>query len=216
MNNKDIEKIYELLSQEYSIFSETDHDWIKLGLSETPFKNLVSVVLSTVTHTKRVIKACVPLFAKASTPEEILALSDEELKTLIQPVAHYNRKAKQLKIMCQQLIDRHNGQVPQHLNDLLALTGVGEKCTNLIMNFNFGGNQIAVDTHIQRLMKRLGWVNHNHRAKSFKIINEITPDFYKKHAHEWLIQHGQKVCTARNPQCGKCLIKDYCLFISSH
>ena len=138
MNQNKIKEIYETLSKTYKIFAENDNEWEANGLNSTDFKSLVSVMLSTMTNTKRVIRACIALYEVATTPEEILSLKDEKLIELIKPVAHYNRKAKHLKEMSQQIIDRHNGEVPQNEDELLALQGVGRKCANLLMNFNFG------------------------------------------------------------------------------
>lgn len=205
-----ISEIYKRLSENYLTFAENGNEWDAQGLSSSTFKNLVSVTLSTMTHTKRVIAACTALYAKAETPQDILTLDDDELITLIKPVAHYNRKAKHLKTMCHQLLTRHNGQVPNTKKELLALQGVGMKCADLIMNFNFGSADIAIDTHIQRVLNRLGIVKTTSAKQTSLVINAITPESYKKHAHEWLIQHGMNVCTARAPQCEKCLLSDLC------
>ena len=210
-----ISEIYKRLSENYLTFAENGNEWDAKGLSSTTFKNLVSVTLSTMTYTKRVITACTALYAKAETPQDILALEDDELIALIKPVAHYNRKAKHLKTMCQQLLTRHNGQVPNTKKELLALQGVGMKCADLIMNFNFGSVDIAIDTHIQRVVNRLGIIKTTSSKKTSLILNTITPESYKKHAHEWLIQHGMNVCTARAPQCGQCFLSDLCEFQTS-
>lgn len=99
-----LELIYEQLSRNYPTFDQTDDPWMTNGLSSTPFRCLVSVCLSTMTITPRVVKACVPLFERVSNFEELLALDDEALRTIIKPVAHYNRKTTNLKIMCQQIL----------------------------------------------------------------------------------------------------------------
>ena len=210
MQEERIAEIYHRVSNAYQIFSENGNEWEANGLNSTPFKNLVAAALSTVTHSKRVIRACVALFAVASTPEEILKLDDERLKELIKPVAHYNRKTIQLKEMCRQLIQRHGGEVPATREALLALKGVGPKVADLIMNFNFGGDAIAVDTHIHRLLNRTGMVQTKSAEETALVINAITPAQYRKHAHEWLIQHGGLICTARKPKCEECIIRDLC------
>jgi endonuclease-3 len=210
MDNSKIENIYNTLSQIYPLFSEQNNEWTTNGLNNTPFKNLVSVNLSTMTHTKRVIRAATALFAEISTPQELLQLSDEHLTELIKPVAHYNRKTKMLKEMCQQLIEKHDGQVPRTREELLALKGVGRKSVDILMNFSFGKDTIAVDTHVHRVLNRTGVVKTKNAEESADIINEITPDKYKKHAHEWLIQHGMKTCFAKKPNCKECKIHQFC------
>lgn len=158
MKQETIESVYQKLSQTFKIFKENENEWDANGLSSNPFKSLVSVKLSTMTQTPRVIKACVALYEKADTPEGILELSDDELRNLIKPVAHYNRKTLHIKEMCQQLIDRHNGKVPNNREKLLALQGVGRKCVDIMMNFTFDKKAIAVDSHVHRVVNRIGFM----------------------------------------------------------
>ncbi|UNK19373.1 hypothetical protein MNQ98_04890 [Paenibacillus sp. N3/727] len=130
------------------------------------------------TTEKRTIDACTALYERISTPKQLIALEDEELASLIKPVAHYNRKTKNLKKMCQQLILRHNGEVPNTRDELLALTGVGRKCTDILMHFTFSEPTIAVDTHVHRVVNRLG-IDTTSREDTADTINEITPFKFK-------------------------------------
>ena len=216
MEKKKLTRIYEVLSKTYQIFSENGNDWDANGLSNTPFKSLVSVMLSTMTNTKRVIKAAVALYAKATTPEELLALPDDELTALIKPVAHYNRKTQHLKQMSHQLLDRHHGEVPHTREELMALQGVGRKCTDILMNFTFDQPAIAVDSHVLRVLNRLGVIDTDSAKQAADEINEQTPAKYKQHAHEWLIQHGGKVCVARKPKCEECPLTELCEYYKTH
>jgi len=216
MPKKKIRQIYEILSKTYPTFDETDNEWEANGLNSTPFKSLVSVALSTMTTTKRTIKACNALYKTVSEPQDILKLEDDELRSRINSVAHYNRKTKYLKEMCQQLIEKHNGAVPRNKDDLMDLQGVGRKCADILMNFNFGEPTIAVDTHVHRVLNRLGVVNTNAHEKTADKINEITPDKYKEHAHEWLIQHGMNICKARSPKCEGCKLTKLCGYYDSN
>jgi len=208
----DIEAIYAILSRTYPTFDETENAWVANGLSATPFHNLVSTCLSTMTHTNRVIRACVPLYEKVSTFEELLALDDEELRTVITPVAHYNRKTRNLKIMCRQILDDHGGEIPRSRAELMTLQGVGGKVADIMLNFVFEQPSIAVDTHVLRVLSRLGLVKTASAESAAKIIAEITPARYLRHAHEWLIQHGMKVCVSRRPACEVCPITRYCTY----
>lgn len=210
MKQEQIAAIYNQLSQTYPRFTDIQSEWSESMLNSTPFESLVSVVLSTMTHSRRLQIACEQLFAVISTPEEVLALDDNRLKALIQPVAHYNRKTKNLKEMCTQLIQRHHGQVPRTREELLALTGVGLKCADIVMNFTYGSDAIAVDTHVHRVLNRTGIVTTKTAEETSQAVNSITPQEYRKHAHEWLIQHGMYTCTARKPKCSHCAIAHWC------
>lgn len=190
-NRQEIEKIYNWLDKNEMTFEEAGDEWSEKGLNSTPFKALVSVTLSTMTYTDRVIKGALALYKVADTPEKILKIDDDELRELIKPVAHYNRKAKHLKKMCHEIIDKFDGEVPTTKKDLLSLTGVGEKCANIMLNFQFNEDSIAVDTHVLRTLKFFKIVDKDANAnEASKIINQVTPLKYKKHAHEKLIRFG--------------------------
>ena len=205
-----LERIYERLSATYPTFDQTDDPWMTNGLSSTPFRCLVSVCLSTMTITPRVVKACVPLFERVATFEELLELDDEELRTIIKPVAHYNRKTTNLKILCRQILNEYGGQIPETHDDLMKLQGVGRKVADIMMNFIFHEDTIAVDTHVLRVLNRLEVVNTSSAETAADQINTLTPARFKRHAHEWLIQHGMKVCTARSPRCEACCVSSLC------
>ena len=211
VKNDKLISIYEILSKEYPTFNKSGPEWDNFkDFNSSDFKSLITVMLSTMTNSKRLIMACKSLFSKVETPNDILKLSNEELALLIKPVAHYNKKAIHLKEMCIQLLSNYHGQVPKTKEELLKLKGVGLKCANVIMNFNFGANTIAVDTHVHRVLNRLKIVDTKTPKQTSLEINEITPNKFKKHAHEWIIQHGMYVCTAKKPKCEKCIISNYC------
>lgn len=207
---KRLAAIYRALSETYLTYEEMDDPWMTNGLSATPFRHLVSGCLSTVTVTKRVVSACVPLYARVSTFAELLALDDDELRDLIRPVAHYNRKTANLKIMCRQIIEQHGGEIPSDRESLLKLQGVGRKVADLVMNHLFSEDSIAVDTHVLRVLRRLEIVEDTTAEKAADTINAITPAEYKRHAHEWLIQLGMQVCHARSPNCESCVVLKLC------
>lgn len=127
-------------------------------------------------------------------------------------MAHYNKKTESLKEMCRQIIEDFDGQLPSAKEDLLKLQGIGLKAASLIMNFIFDEPLIALDTHIHRLLNRLGIVHATSTDVTTREIDELTPKNYNCHAHEWLIQHGMQICRARNPRCEECVIQSYCEF----
>lgn len=207
-----IVKIYQILKDTQPTYEETEHEWMTNGLSSTPFRHLVSCSLSTVTTTSRTVKACKALYAEASSFDEIRKLSDEKLTELIKPVAHYNRKVKTLKKMCDIIVDKHNNRIPDTKEELLKLPGIGQKCANLMMNYKYQKPVIAVDTHIHRVVNRLGIVQASTHEKTAEKLNEVTPEEFKTHAHEWLISVGMNICKPRVPKCSDCPIAPYCDF----
>jgi len=176
------------------------------------FQSLVGVTLSAQTRDERTAEACANLFAVAVTPQEIMDLDMERLKQLIRPAGMYNNKAKNLKLMSQQLIERHGGRVPNDRKALMQLAGVGRKSTDIMMRFVFHEPAIAVDTHVHRISNRLGIAKTRSEHKTAEILERDTPDQYRWGAHEWLIQHGKYVCRARNPHCDRCMLSDLCDF----
>lgn len=175
-----------------------------------PFASLVGVMLSAQTRDEMTAKACNQLFPVARTPQQILDLSDDELRELIRPVGMYNTKTKNLKKMCQQLIERHNGSVPKTREELMALSGVGRKSTDIMMRFVYHEGAIAVDTHVHRLSNRLGLVNTPSADVTADFLAANTEDKYKMSAHEWFINYGKYVCSARSPKCDRCIFTDLC------
>jgi len=176
------------------------------------FKSLVGVTLSAQTRDERTAEACKNLFSRAETPEEILALDIDELKRLIRPAGMYNNKAKNLRLMSEQLLARHGGIVPDDREQLMQLAGVGRKSTDIMMRFVFNQPAIAVDTHVHRIANRLGIANTKAEHKTAEVLERDTPDQYRWGAHEWLIGHGKYTCRARNPLCDQCMLEDICDF----
>lgn len=174
------------------------------------FELLIAVVLSAQATDKSVNKATAQLFPVANTPEAILALGESGLKTFIKTIGLFNSKATHIITLCQQLLDRHGGQVPQTREELEALAGVGRKTANVILNTAFGQPTIAVDTHIYRVANRTGLAPGRNVREVEHALEKGVPTNYKKDAHHLLILHGRYVCTARKPQCPICVINDLC------
>lgn len=178
----------------------------------SPFELLVAVALSAQATDVSVNKATRLLFPIANTPASILALGEEGLKSYIKTIGLFNSKAKHIIQMCQQLLERHQGQVPQNRPDLEALAGVGRKTANVVLNTAFGQPTIAVDTHIFRVSNRTGLAKgKNVDEVEQKLLRHI-PSEFKLDVHHWLILHGRYICVARKPKCNACLIEDLCDF----
>ena len=174
------------------------------------FELLVAVILSAQATDVSVNKATARLFAVASTPEAILALSEEGLKPYIKTIGLYNSKAKNIIKTCKLLIDQYNSQVPEQQHELEALPGVGRKTANVVRNTAFGHPTIAVDTHIFRVSNRTGIATGKTVLEVEKKLLKFVPPEFRQDAHHWLILHGRYTCIARKPRCASCVIEDLC------
>tara|TARA_R110002020_G_scaffold18983_54_gene65928 strand:+ start:8045 stop:8683 length:639 start_codon:yes stop_codon:yes gene_type:complete len=178
----------------------------------TPFELLVAVTLSAQATDVGVNKATRRLFPVANTPQAILALGEEGLKTYISTIGLYNAKAANVVAACRILVEQHGGEVPRDRESLEALPGVGRKTANVVLNTAFGEPTIAVDTHIFRVSNRTGLApGKTVRAVEDKLMKAV-PVLYRRDAHHWLILHGRYVCKARKPDCPNCVIRDLCRY----
>lgn len=178
----------------------------------TPFELLIAVVLSAQATDKGVNKATRPLFQVANTPQAILALGEEGLKSYIKTIGLFNSKASNIMQLCRSLLEKHQGEVPRSRAELEALAGVGRKTANVILNTAFGEPTIAVDTHIFRVSNRTGLASGKTVLEVEKKLDKTVPKQHKKDAHHLLILHGRYVCIARKPRCLSCCIEDLCEF----
>ncbi len=178
----------------------------------TPFELLVSVILSAQATDIGVNKATRKLFPVANTPEQIVALGEEELKRYIATIGLFNAKAANVMAMSRLLIEQHGGEVPRTRMALEALPGVGRKTANVVLNTAFGEPTIAVDTHIFRVANRTGLApGQDVRAVEDSLLKRV-PEVFRQDAHHWLILHGRYVCKARKPDCPYCVIRDLCRY----
>lgn len=176
----------------------------------SPFELLIAVILSAQATDVSVNKATAKLYQVANTPQAILDLGLEGLKTYIKTIGLYNTKAANIMKTCEILVTQHQGQVPDNRESLEALAGVGRKTANVVLNTAFGQPTIAVDTHIFRVANRLGLAKSSTVDGVEKQLLACISDAFKLDAHHWLILHGRYVCTARKPQCQSCLLADLC------
>ena len=173
---------------------------------------LVAVALSAQATDVGVNKATGPLFAKVSTPEEMVALGEEGLKQYIRTIGLFNSKAKNVIALSEKLIAEHNSEVPRDRAALEELPGVGRKTANVVLNNYWGEPTIAVDTHLFRVSNRVGMAPGKTPLAVELGLEDRIPDHWKRHAHHWLILHGRYVCKARKPECVKCAVADLCKF----
>ena len=176
----------------------------------SPFELLIAVILSAQATDVGVNKATAKLFPVANTPQAILALGVDGLKEYIKTIGLFNSKAENVIKTCRDLIEKHNGEVPQTREELEALAGVGRKTANVVLNTAFGHPTIAVDTHIFRVANRMNFDPGKNVVKVEEKLLKVVPDEFKVDVHHWLILHGRYTCIARKPRCGSCLVEDLC------
>ncbi|MCE3056811.1 endonuclease III [Aggregatibacter actinomycetemcomitans] len=185
------------------------HPTTELNFS-SPFELLIAVILSAQATDKGVNKATDQLFPVANTPQTILALGVDGLKEYIKTIGLFNSKAENIIKTCRDLIEKHNGDVPEDRAALEALAGVGRKTANVVLNTAFGHPTIAVDTHIFRVCNRTGFAPGKDVVKVEEKLIKVVPAEFKVDVHHWLILHGRYTCVARKPRCGACIIEDLC------
>lgn len=171
---------------------------------------LVAVICSAQATDAGVNKASRHLFPLVDTPQKMLDLGEEGLKDYIKTIGLFNSKAKNVIAMSQMLVEKHNGHVPDTLEELQALPGVGRKTANVILNCAFGQPTMAVDTHVFRISNRIGLVKAKNVEETERQLLKRIPKQWLQHAHHWLILHGRYVCKARKPECERCIISDLC------
>jgi endonuclease-3 len=177
-----------------------------------PYTLLVAVALSAQATDKGVNKATRALFAKVSTPQQMLKLGEAGLIEHIKTIGLYKGKAKNVIAAAKLLVEKHDGVVPNEQAALEELPGVGRKTANVVRNVAFGEKTIAVDTHIFRVSNRTGLAPGNDVLAVELKLEKVVPDQYALHAHHWLILHGRYTCIARKPLCPTCVVRDLCRF----
>ncbi|WP_298627349.1 endonuclease III [uncultured Legionella sp.] len=203
MNKQKRREIFERFRQ------QNPHPTTELNYS-SDFELLIAVILSAQATDVSVNKATEHLYAVANTPQAILDLGLDQLKNYIKTIGLYNSKAQNVIKTCELLVKLYNGEVPNQREALESLPGVGRKTANVVLNTAFGYPTMAVDTHIFRVSNRIGFAKgKTPLAVEMELLKNIEPEFLQD-AHHWLILHGRYVCTARNPHCSTCLIRDLC------
>ena len=175
-----------------------------------PFTFIVAVVLSAQCTDARVNMITARIFPRLDSPEKMRALSLRELENEIKDCGLYHAKAKHLLGLCDRLIEDYGGEVPEDFDDLVRLPGVGRKTANVVRSVLFGHPAIAVDTHVFRVSNRLKLATGETPLAVEMGLQKAVPKKDWGAAHHWLIWHGRRICTARNPKCEECPLWDVC------
>ena len=204
MNKEKAIKIIEILKQTYPD--------AKCSLDfTTPFEMLVAVMLSAQCTDERVNKVTAEFFPKYHTPQDFAAMPLEDIEKLIHSCGFYKNKAKNLKLASIKILQDFDGEVPQTMEELMTIPGIGRKSANVIMLEAFHNPQgIAVDTHVKRLSNRIGFSKKTEPEKIEQDLLKELPKKYYEDANHILIYHGRAICKAQNPSCDKCCVAKLC------
>jgi endonuclease-3 len=191
------------LAEEYpEAICELDH--------RGPFELLVATILSAQTTDARVNLVTPALFSRYPTAQDLAAANPAELAETIRSTGFYQNKSKSLIGMAQGLLDHFAGEVPTELDDLVTLAGVGRKTANVVRSVAFGLPGLPVDTHVARLSRRLGLTELEDPVKIELQLNSFLPPDERGPFSLRMIQHGRRICDAKNPKCGECVLEDIC------
>ncbi len=177
-----------------------------------PFKILVSTILSTRTRDEMTIEASERLFEVVKSPEDLAEMSVEEIEKLIRGVGFYKEKAKKLKKLGEMLVKEYNSKVPDRLEELLKLPGVGRKVANVVLAEAFNREAIAVDTHVHRISNRLGIVNTKTPEETEEELKKVVPREYWRRVNKAMVGFGQTVCKPVKPRCNECKLVEICKY----
>ena len=205
------EKINKILDDLDSLYPNA-----KAGLDfTTPFELLIATILSAQCADVRVNKVTAVLFKEHNTPKTILDLGVDGLAKYIKSCGLYKTKSKNIINTCNVLYHDYDSKVPDTIDELMKLPGVGRKTANVVVSNAFGTPAIAVDTHVFRVTNRIGIVNEKDvLSTEMALMQEIPRDRWSK-SHHLFIWHGRNLCKARNPRCEECILNDRCKFYNS-
>jgi endonuclease-3 len=209
MKKEDIPKVIEILKKHYeswnapvvTLVAEHTHD---------PFKVLVCALLSTRTRDETTAEVCRRLFKRVKTPQDILSMPLKELEELIYPVGFYRNKARHLKELARRLIEDFGGGVPDRIEDLLSLPGVGRKVANLVLADGYGIPAICVDTHVHRITNRWCLIKTKSPQQTERELSKVLPKDYWIVINRLLVAFGQRICTPTKPKCDICPVEEFC------
>ena len=177
---------------------------------KSPFELLVAVIMSAQCTDERVNKITARIFPKYNSPQKMVLLSQEQLENLIHDCGLFRSKAKNILATCHKLVEAYDARVPDNVQELMTLPGVGKKTANVIANIIYGVPAIAVDTHVFRVSHRLGLSDGKDPIVVEQDLMRAIPKDKWGEAHHWLIWHGRKICRARKPYCHECMLLNLC------
>ena len=184
---------------------------------KTPFQLAIAVMLSAQCTDERVNKTTPILFEKCKSIEDFANIDLHKLEQIIHPCGFYKNKAKNIKLCAKQVLEKFNGVLPENMDELVSLAGIGRKSANVIMLEAFNNPQgIAVDTHAKRVSNRIGLSNQSDPIKIEQDLLKIFPNEFLKDINHLFVWHGRKTCDTRKPNCENCCVKDFCEYFKNN
>lgn len=209
MKADDIHKVISTLKKEAPKW-DSPAVTLEAETSRDPFRVLISTVLSLRTKDETTARASQRLFGIADNPRDMLGLSEKEIIAAIYPVGFYRTKAKNILEICSALVSKYDSVVPDDLDELLKLRGVGRKTANLVLTLGYNKQGICVDTHVHRISNRLGYVNTRTPHETETALREKLPGKYWIDYNSLLVAFGQRLCRPVSPMCSVCPVSPYC------
>jgi endonuclease-3 len=208
VKENDIHEVMEILKKEYRKWNQPIVT--EIAQMRDPFKLLISTVISLRTKDEVTREAAERLFRMADNPRDMLLLDAGVIEKAIYPAGFYRTKAQNIRKICRLLIEEKQGRVPDDLEELLKLPGVGRKTANLVVTLGYGKYGICVDTHVHRISNRLGYVSTKSPEKTEFALREKLPEVYWIEYNDLLVTYGQNVCTPVSPFCSRCALSSLC------
>jgi len=199
-----IEKVLEILTQTYGTNPWNWHT------RQTPFQVLIGTVLSQRTRDEKTDEAAKALFSRYSSPEMLAAAAVEEIAGLIRPANYYNTKALRIKEISKIILEKHGGNTPDTISELMGLPGVGRKTASCVLLYGFKKKALPVDTHVHRISNRIGLVTTQTAEESEGELWKVIPEKYIIFYNELMVKHGQNICRPISPLCQECPINQFC------
>ncbi|MEN6378983.1 MAG: endonuclease III [Methanofastidiosum sp.] len=208
MDNNNISDILETLREEIKKFNVPIVS--EVATDRDPYKVLISCILSLRTKDEVTKKASLKLFEHADTAKKMINLDEAEIQKMIYPVGFYKTKAKRIIEMSHKILDEYGGKVPDTIDELLKLKGVGRKTANIVVTLGYAKPGVCVDTHVHRISNRWGYVNTKNPIQTEFALREKLPQEHWIEYNDILVTYGQNVCAPISPKCSICPIEKYC------
>ncbi len=209
MNDREIHPAIRILRREVPKW-ETPIVTLLAESSQSPFKVLISCILSLRTQDATTARASHRLFQLGDTPAKIMKLTTKKIEKTIFPVGFYRTKAKTIRDICRALLERYSGRVPDDIDELLKFKGVGRKTANLVVTLGYNKPGICVDTHVHRISNRWGYVRTKNPKETEFALREKLPKQYWIEYNDLLVSFGQHLCRPISPVCSQCPVERYC------
>jgi endonuclease-3 len=206
-----VDEIFSLLKKQMKQYGQPIVSQKKKDLPESPFVTLISCLLSLRTKDEVTAQASRRLLMKYHTPQKIVQLKTKQIEKMIYPVGFYKTKARRIKDISQILLDKYEGYVPDTMEGLLSLKGVGRKTANIVMVYGHKKHgYLPIDTHCHRIPNRLGWIKTKTPDETEQVLKKILPLRYWDDFNDLFVRFGQTICVPVSPFCSRCSLQKYC------